>query len=80
VVLYDYLLFLVGEGFHTYFVHMRWFCTHSFLLRAMIGNSQVDFTSMGFTQSSSIGGLNVSVGQINYTNDSNSKAYLRRRL
>tara|TARA_B110000046_G_scaffold47427_1_gene52489 strand:- start:353 stop:493 length:141 start_codon:yes stop_codon:yes gene_type:complete len=46
----------------------------------MFRNSQVDFTSMGFTQSSLMGELNVSVGQINYTNDSNSKAYLRRRL
>ena len=46
---------------------------HLFLLLSLIGNSQVDFTSMGFTQSSSIGELNVSVGQINYTNDSNAK-------
>ena len=51
---------------------MKCFWMHSFLLLSLFGNSQVDFTSMGFSQSSSMGELNVSVGQINYTNDSNS--------
>jgi len=51
---------------------MQWCLTHVLLLIASIGTAQVDFTSMGVTQSSSKGELNISVGQVNYMNDSNS--------
>lgn len=41
-----------------------------FLFLPSLGFSQTDFTAMGFTSSTGSGELNVSVGQVAYSNDS----------